>query len=60
MRPYVYDPDCPLLTEEQLAEFRPVNGMTWKERDSLMRERGIVDMREPVAQKEAVRVPAMA
>jgi len=24
-RPYVYDPDCPLLTPEQLAEFRPVN-----------------------------------
>jgi hypothetical protein len=42
-RPYVYDPDCPLLTDEQLAEFRPVNGMTWEERDRLMRERGIVD-----------------
>ena len=23
--PYTYDPDCPLLTEEQLAEFRPVH-----------------------------------
>jgi hypothetical protein len=37
-RPYVYDPDCPLLTEEQLAEFHPVNGMTWEERARLMRE----------------------
>ena len=23
-KPYTYDPDCPLLTPEQLAEFRPV------------------------------------
>jgi hypothetical protein len=60
-RPYVYDPDCPLLSEEQLAEFHPVNGMTWEERARLMRECGIVDpdTREPAAQKEAVRVPAM-
>jgi hypothetical protein len=42
-RPYVYDPDCPLLTEKQLAEFHPVNGMTWEERARLMRERGIRD-----------------
>jgi hypothetical protein len=56
-RPYMYDPDCPLLTEEQLAEFRPVNGMTWEERTRLMRECGIVD---PVAQEEAVRASAMA
>jgi hypothetical protein len=44
--PFVYDPDCPPLTNEQLAEFRPVNGMTWEERARLMRERGILD---PVA-----------
>ena len=37
-RPYTYDPDCPLLTEEQLAQFRPVNGMTWEERAVLMEE----------------------
>ena len=31
-RPYTYDPDCPLLTEEQLAEFRPVNFDSMEER----------------------------
>ena len=31
-RPYTYDPDCPLLTEEQLAEFRPVHFDSMKER----------------------------
>jgi hypothetical protein len=46
-RPYTYDPDCPLLTDEQLAEFHPVNGMTWEERARAMREAGIVDP-EPV------------
>jgi len=35
-RPYVYDPDCPLLTEEQLAEFRPVNYATDEERLAAM------------------------
>ena len=35
-RPYVYDPDCPLLTEEQLAEFRPVNYATNEERLAAM------------------------
>ena len=30
--PYVHDPDCPLLTEEQLAEFRPVHFDTMEER----------------------------
>ena len=37
-RPYTYDPDCPLLTEEQLAQFHPINGMTWEERAVLMEE----------------------
>jgi len=37
-RPYTYDPDCPLLTEEQLAEFRPVNYATNEERLAAMRE----------------------
>jgi hypothetical protein len=37
-RPYVYDPDCPLMTKEQLAQFHPINGMTWEERNRLMRE----------------------
>ena len=37
-RPYTYDPDCPLLTEKQLAEFRPINGMSWEERAQAMRQ----------------------
>jgi hypothetical protein len=41
--PPFYDPEYPPLTKEQLAQFHPVNGMTWEERDRLMRERGIVD-----------------
>jgi hypothetical protein len=40
-RPYVYDPDCPLLTPEQLAQFRPVNFATMEERERAMREAGI-------------------
>ncbi|MDR0443046.1 MAG: hypothetical protein LBH44_06545 [Treponema sp.] len=42
-RPYVYDPDCPLLTPVQLAEFRPVNYATMEERAQAMREAGIFD-----------------
>jgi len=30
--PYTYDPDCPLLTEKQLAEFCPVNFGSMEER----------------------------
>ena len=37
-RPYTHDPDCPLLTPEQLAEFRPVNFATMEERAQAMRE----------------------
>jgi len=40
-RPYVYDPDCPLLTPEQLAEFHPVNYATMEERAKAMQEAGI-------------------
>jgi len=36
-RPYVYDPDCPLLTEKQLSEFRPVHFDTMEERAQAMR-----------------------
>jgi uncharacterized DUF497 family protein len=49
-RPYVYDPDCPLLTEEQLAQFKPVNFATMEERAEAMKAAGIiidVDEREP-------------
>jgi hypothetical protein len=42
-RPYVYDPDCPLLTAEQLAKFRPVNYATMEERTKAMKEAGILD-----------------
>jgi hypothetical protein len=36
-RPYVYDPDSPLLTAEQLAEFRPANFDSMEERARAMR-----------------------
>jgi hypothetical protein len=42
-RPYVYDPDCPLLTEEQLREFRPANFATEKDRLEAMRRMSIVN-----------------
>ena len=35
-RPYTYDPDCPLLTEKQLSEFRPVNFDSMEERNKAM------------------------
>jgi hypothetical protein len=41
--PINYTKDCPELTDEQLAEFRPVNGMTMEERARAMRADGIVD-----------------
>ncbi|AEF83721.1 hypothetical protein TREPR_0107 [Treponema primitia ZAS-2] len=40
-RPYVYDPDCPLLTPEQLAEFKPVNFSSMEERAAAMRAAGV-------------------
>ena len=36
--PIVFDEDCPELTEEQLAQFKPVNG-TWEERAIRMEEK---------------------
>jgi hypothetical protein len=36
-RPYMYDPDSPLLTEEQLNEFYPVNFHTMEDRTQAMR-----------------------
>ncbi|GHU24264.1 hypothetical protein FACS1894172_10530 [Spirochaetia bacterium] len=41
-RPICFDEDCPELTDEQLAEFMPVNG-TWEERAERMKTAGIVD-----------------
>jgi len=40
-RPYTYDPDCPLLTEKQLSEFRPVNFDNMEERARYMEAAGI-------------------
>jgi len=45
-RPYIYDPDCPLLTEEQLAEFRPVHFASMEERALYMEAMGKA-IREP-------------
>jgi hypothetical protein len=42
-RPYVYDPDSPLLTEKQLSEFRPVNFDSMEERARAMEAAGIID-----------------
>ena len=36
-RPYVYDPDSPLLTEKQLKEFHPVNFDSMEERAKAMK-----------------------
>jgi len=48
-RPYTYDPDCPLLTEKQLSEFRPVNFSSMEERARYMEAAGITDPeRKPV------------
>ncbi|MDR2478627.1 MAG: hypothetical protein LBD48_04860 [Treponema sp.] len=49
--PIVFDEDCPELTDEQLAQFQPVNFATWEERDRAMREakraKADADLREP-------------
>ena len=53
-KPYTYDPDCPLLTEEQLLEFKPVHFATEEERRASFKEAGVVnpdikiDLKEPV------------
>jgi len=54
-RPYVYDPDCPLLTEEQLAQFKPVNFATMEERAEAMKAAGIIFAaeEEKLIQKES-------
>jgi hypothetical protein len=37
-QPYNYDPDCPLLTEKQLSEFRPVHFDNMEERAKAMQK----------------------
>ncbi|GHT63877.1 hypothetical protein FACS1894110_02480 [Spirochaetia bacterium] len=59
-RPSVYDPECPPLTDEQLAEFRPVNGMTMEERYRKMRAAGIVDPELVRAEKRAAALGAVS
>ena len=51
-KPYSYDPDCPLMTPEQLAQFRPVHFATMEERAIAMRAAGIFDPEE--TEQEAV------
>ena len=47
-RPYKYDPDCPLLTEKQLSEFRPVNFNSMEERTRCMEEAGVIKPEQAV------------
>ena len=46
--PVVYTKDCPELTDEQLAEFQPVNFTTWEERYQAMIEAGVITEKEPI------------
>ena len=41
--PFVYDPDCPPLTDKQLSEFKPVNFSTMEEREEAMKAAGLID-----------------
>jgi hypothetical protein len=50
-RPIVFDEDCPELTDEQLAEFKPVNFETWEERARRMKAAGITDPEQVPALK---------
>ena len=40
-RVYTYDPDCPLVTLEQLAEFKPVHFTSLDERNQAMQESSV-------------------
>ena len=59
-RPYTYDPDSPLLTEEQLSEFRPVHFSTEEERRASLREAGIINPDLTDSDPIATHAPAMA
>ena len=39
--PIMYDEDCPKLTEEELAEFKPVNFATMEERAQAMKQQKV-------------------
>jgi hypothetical protein len=55
-RPYIYDPDCPLLTPKQLDEFYPVNYKTLEERAQALEEARIFSLKneQPECMSEAV------
>jgi hypothetical protein len=40
--PIKYDEDCPKLTEEELAEFKPVNFATMEERAEAMKRQKVI------------------
>jgi hypothetical protein len=42
--PITFDEDCPELTDEQLAEFRPVNFSSMEERARAMRDRQAAEL----------------
>ena len=47
-RPYTHDPDCPLLTEKQLSEFRPVHFDSMEERAQAMKQGASILAAAPV------------
>jgi hypothetical protein len=47
--PIVYDEDCPKLTPAQLAEFKPVDGMTWEERAKNLVAKKEDQRRQPIS-----------
>ena len=53
-RPYVYDPDCPPLSEKQLSEFKPVNFSSMEERAKAMEIAGLINTEDKPVIKEPV------
>jgi len=53
-RSYVYDPDCPPLTEKQLSEFTPVNFNSMEERAKAMESAGLINIECRQVIKESV------
>ena len=56
--PIVFSEDCPELTDEQLAQFRPVNFATMEERRRAMIEAGVIDEDEDI--KQEIEEPVLA
>jgi len=55
-RPFVYDPDCPPLTENQLSEFKPVNFNSMEERTHAMEMAGLIEPESKIVLNEAALV----